>query len=117
MSYAITLHFRNGNSSLISVNYVPVAETHLSLCTHIDGSIPLYVDIHHHLLNTQLILNQVTNFSLLFFNDKCIFSGASVSNCNVQGDCSVITQSKKIVFFPNSVEFDLNQVYSLEIMD
>jgi hypothetical protein len=113
MKKTIQLEFKNQTTKTFEVLYLSTDATNIVLRNHLDGNLPIFIEIGHDLLNTQLDFSQIKSFTALYFNEENQFSGASLSDSNAQGDFSIITQSKKILFFPSNIDFELGDVYKI----
>lgn len=113
MKKSIQLEFKNQTQKTFEVLSLSTNATNIVLRNHLEGNLPLFIEIGHDLLNTQLDFSQIKSFTALYFNEENWFSGASLTDSNAQGDFSIITQSKKILFFPGSIDIQLADVYKI----
>jgi hypothetical protein len=113
MKKTIKIEFKNQTQKTFEVLSLSTNATNIVLRNHLDGNLPLFVEIGHDLLNTQLDFSQIKFFTALYFNKENWFSGASHTDSKAQGDFSIITQSKKILIFPSSIDFELGDVKQL----
>jgi hypothetical protein len=110
MKKIVKIEFKNQTTKTLEVLSLATDTTNIVLTNHLDGNHPLFIEVGHTLLNTQLDASKIKSFYLLFFNEENWFSGASLTDSDAQGDFSIITQSKKILFFPCDVDFELGHV-------
>jgi hypothetical protein len=113
MKKIIKIEFKNQTIKTLEVLSLATDTTNIVLRNYLDGHQPLFIEVGHTLLNTQLDASKIKSFYLLFFNEENWFSGASLTDSDAQGDFSIITQSKKILFFPNGIDFELGEVYKI----
>jgi hypothetical protein len=113
MKKTIKIEFKNQTTKSFEVLSLATDATNIVLRNHLDGIQPLFIEIGHNLLNTQPDFSQIKSFTALYFNEENWFSGASLTDSNAQGDFSIITQSKKILFFPSNIDFELGVVYKI----
>jgi hypothetical protein len=110
MKKTIKIEFKNQTTKTFEVLSLSTNSTNIVLRNHLEGNLPLFIEIGHDLLNTQLDFSQIKSFTALYFNEENWFSGASLTDSNAQGDFSIITQSKKILFFPSGIDLELGEV-------
>jgi hypothetical protein len=113
MKKTIKIEFKNQTTKSFEVISLTTDATNIVLRNHLDGNQPLLIEVGHNLLNTQLDFSQIKSFTTLYFNEESIFSGASLTDSNTQGDFSIITQSKKILFFPSGIDFEMVYIYRI----
>ncbi len=113
MKKTIKIEFKNQTQKTFEILYLSTNATNIVLRNHLEGNLPLFIEIGHDLLNTQLDFSQIKSFTALYFNEENWFSGASLTDSNAHGDFSIITQTKKILFFPSSIDFELGDVYKI----
>ena len=113
MKKTIKIEFKNQTQKSFEVLSLSTNATNIVLRNHLDGDSPLLIEVRHDLLNTQLDFSQINSFTALYFNEENWFSGASISESDAKGDFSIITQSKKILIFPSSIDFELGDVKQL----
>jgi hypothetical protein len=113
MKKTINIEFKNQTAKTLEVLSLATDATNIVLRNHLDGNQPLFIEVGHTLLNTQLDASQIKSFYILYFNEESRFSGASLTDSNAQGDFSIITQSKKILLFPSGIDFELGDVYKI----
>jgi hypothetical protein len=113
MKKTIKIEFKNQTEKVYEVISLSTNATNIVLRNHLEGNLPLFIEIGHDLLNTQLDFSQIKSFTALYFNEENWFSGASLTDSNAKGDFSIITQSKKILFFPSNIDFVLGDVYKI----
>jgi hypothetical protein len=110
MKKTIKIEFKNQTQKTFEILSLSTNATNIVLRNHLEGNHPLFIEVGHTLLNTQLDTSKIKSFYMLFFNEENWFSGASLTDSNAQGDFSIITQSKKILFFPCGIDFELGEV-------
>jgi hypothetical protein len=113
MKKTINIEFKNQTAKTFEVLSLATDATNIVLRNHLDGNHPLFIEVGHTLLNTQLDASQIKSFYILYFNEESRFSGASLTDFNAQGDFSIITQSKKILLFPSGIDFELGEVHKI----
>ena len=113
MKKTIKIQFKNQTEKTYEVLSLATKDTNLIVRNHLEGSHPLFIEVGHDLLNTQLDFSQIRSFHALYFNSENWFSGASISESDAKGDFSIITQSKQILIFPSVIDFDLGNVYKI----
>jgi hypothetical protein len=113
MKKTINIEFKNQTTKSFEVLSLATDATNIVLRNHLDGNQPLFIEVGHDLLNTQLDFSQIKSFHALYFNNENWFSGASISESDAKGDFSIITQSKQILIFPSSIDFELGDVYKI----
>jgi hypothetical protein len=113
MKKTIKIEFKNQTTKSFEVISLSTNATNIVLRNQLEGNLPLFIEIGHDLLNTQLDFSQIKSFTALYFNEENWLSGASLTDSNAQGDFSIITQSKKIFFFHSSIDFELGDVYKI----
>ena len=113
MKKTIKIEFKNQTTKTFEVLSLSTNATNIVLRNHLEGNLPLFIEIGHDLLNTQLDFSQIKSFHALYFNNENWFSGASISESDAKGDFSIITQSKKILIFPSSIDFELGDLKQL----
>lgn len=113
MKKTIKIQFKNQSEKTYDVLSLNSKDTNIIVRKHLDGERPLFIEVGHDLLNTQLDFSQIKSFHALYFNNENWFSGASISESDANGDFSIITQSKRILIFPCAIEFDLGNVYKI----
>jgi hypothetical protein len=113
MKKTINIEFKNQTAKTFEVLSLATDATNIVLRNHLDGNQPLFIEVGHDLLNTQLDFSQIKSFHALYFNNENWFSGASISESDAKGDFSIITQSKQILIFPSSIDFELGDVYKI----
>ncbi len=115
MKKTINIQFKNQSENAFEVISLISNETNIIVRNHLDGESPLFIEVGHDLLNTQLDFSQIKSFKALYFNNENWFLGASLteSNSDANGDFSIITQSKQILIFPSIIEFELGNVYKI----
>jgi hypothetical protein len=113
MKKTIKIEFKNQTTKTFEVLSLSTDATNIVLRNHLVGNQPLLIEVGHNLLNTQLDFSQIKSFTTLYFNEENWFSGASLTDSNAKGDFSIITQSKKILFFTSVIDFELGDVYKI----
>ncbi len=113
MKKTIKIQFKNQSESAFEAILLITNDTNIIVRNHLDGNQPLFIEVGHDLLNTQLDFSQIKSFHALYFNNENWFSGASISESDAKGDFSIITQSKQILIFPSVIDFDLGNVYKI----
>jgi hypothetical protein len=113
MKKTIKIEFKDQTEKVYEVLSLSTDATNIVLRNHLDSNQPLLIEVGHNLLNTQLDFSQIKSFTTLYFNEENWFSGASLTDSNAKGDFSIITQSKKILFFSNNIDFELGDVYKI----
>ena len=116
MKKTIKIEFKNQTEKVYEVLSLATKDTNIIVRNHLDGDSPLLIEVRHDLLNTQLDFSQINSFTALYFNEENWFSGASISESYAKGDFSIITQSKKILIFPSSIDFELGDVKQLHFL-
>lgn len=76
----------------------------------------LYIEITHNNLNTQLDLTGVTPYTILQFDSKGIFTGASVSLGSPIAVFGLITQAKHILILPFDQKFPIQHVTHIKVL-
>jgi hypothetical protein len=115
MKKTIKIEFKNQTTKTFEVLSLSIDATNVVLRNHLDSNQPLFIEVGHNLLNTQLDFSQIKSFTALYFNDKNWFSGASLTDSNAKGDFSIISQSKKVLLFFEAINFELGNVYKIII--
>ena len=110
MKKTIKIEFKNQTTKSFEVLSLTTNATNIVLKNQLEGNQPLLIEVGHDLLNTQLDFSQIKSFTALYFNEENWLSGASFTDSKAQGDFSIITQSKKILFFPSGIDFELGNV-------
>ena len=110
MKKTIQIQFKNQTEKTYEVLSLATKDTNLIIRNYLEGSQPLLIEVAHNTLNTQLDVSQIKSFTALYFNEEHWFSGASITDSSANGDFSIITQSKKILFFPSTIDFELGDV-------
>jgi hypothetical protein len=110
MKKTIKIEFKDQTTKTFEVLSLATEATNIILRNHLECNQPLFIEVGHASLNTQLDASEIKSFYILFFNEESRFSGASLTDSNAQGDFSIITQSKKILFFPSGIDFELGEV-------
>lgn len=113
MKKTIKIQFKNHSESAFESISLNTNDTNIVVRNHLVGNQPLFIEVRHDLLNTQLDFSQIKSFHALYFNNENWFSGASISESDAKGDFSIITQSKQILIFPSTIDFDLGNVYKI----
>lgn len=73
------------------------------------------IKLEHHQMITSLNLTEVSPYLLLFFDDDLFFKGASYSIKNGNGNSTLQTQYKNILFLRLPHNIELNQINNLHI--
>jgi hypothetical protein len=113
MKKTIKIEFKNQTTKSFEVLSLATNATNVVLRNYLEDNQPLFIEVGHTLLNTQLDASQVKSFNILYFNEESRFSGASYTDSNAHGDFSIITQSKKILIFPSGIDFELGEVHNI----